>query len=79
MSADSLESHRGFADNHSIPFPLISDPAPHPIAGDYGVPTKGGYIMRTTIVIGKDGKVKKVFPDVSVRGHAEEVLAALRE
>ena len=34
-------------------------------------------VERTTIVIGKDGTIKKVFPKVSVDGHVEEVLAAL--
>ena len=34
-------------------------------------------IERTTFVIDKDGRVRKVFPKVSVEGHADEVLAAL--
>jgi peroxiredoxin Q/BCP len=34
-------------------------------------------IERTTVVIGKDGTIKKVFPNVKVDGHVEEVLAAI--
>ena len=34
-------------------------------------------VERTTVVIGKDGNIKKVFPKVAVDGHVEEVLAAL--
>jgi peroxiredoxin Q/BCP len=34
-------------------------------------------LERTTFIIGKDGKIKKIFPKVKVDGHIEEVLAAL--
>jgi peroxiredoxin Q/BCP len=34
-------------------------------------------LERTTFIIGKDGKIKKIFPKVKVEGHTEEVLAAL--
>ena len=34
-------------------------------------------LERTTFIIGKDGKIKKIFPKVKVDGHTEEVLAAL--
>jgi peroxiredoxin Q/BCP len=36
-------------------------------------------IIRTTVIIGADGKVKKVFPKVRVKGHVEAVIAALGE
>jgi peroxiredoxin Q/BCP len=35
-------------------------------------------INRTTVLIGRDGRVEKVWPNVRVAGHAEEVLAAAR-
>ncbi len=34
-------------------------------------------IERTTFLIGKDGKIEKIFPKVKVEGHAEAVLAAI--
>lgn len=34
-------------------------------------------IERTTVVIGPDGKIKKIFPKVRVKGHVEAVLEAL--
>jgi peroxiredoxin Q/BCP len=36
-------------------------------------------IIRTTVVIGKDGHVAKVFPKVRVKGHVDKVLAVVRE
>jgi thioredoxin-dependent peroxiredoxin len=43
----------------------------------YGKIVKG--IARTTFVIDKDGKLAKVFENVKPDGHAEEVLAALKD
>jgi peroxiredoxin Q/BCP len=33
-------------------------------------------ILRTTVLIGKDGRIARIWPKVKVKGHAEEVLAA---
>ena len=41
----------------------------------YGKPVTG--IIRTTVLIGKDGKVKKIWNSVKVKGHVNEVLGAL--
>jgi thioredoxin-dependent peroxiredoxin len=35
-------------------------------------------IARTTFVVGKDGAIKAVFPNVKVEGHADKVLDALK-
>jgi thioredoxin-dependent peroxiredoxin len=43
----------------------------------YGVKYMG--VERTTIVIGRDGKVRKIFPKVQIDGHVEEVAAAVAE
>jgi thioredoxin-dependent peroxiredoxin len=36
-------------------------------------------VVRATFLIGEDGRIAKVWPRVSVAGHAEEVLAAVKE
>jgi len=36
-------------------------------------------IVRTTFLIGPDGKIRKIWPKVTVKGHAAEVLAAIRD
>jgi peroxiredoxin Q/BCP len=77
VSMDTLESHKAFADNHKLNFPLISD-ADGAIAAKYGVDTSKGYTARVTFVIGPDGKIVKDYPEVKVQGHADEVLAALQ-
>ena len=83
VSPDSVESHDGFKRDNGLPFPLLADPD-HAVAERYGVwKLRNRYgktfmgVERTTVIIGKDGKIKKLWPNVSVDGHVDEVLAAL--
>ena len=83
VSPDDVKSHVKFRDKFSLPFPLLADVGAD-VAQRYGVwKEKSMYgktymgVERTTVVIGKDGTIKKVFPNVKVDGHVEEVLAAL--
>jgi peroxiredoxin Q/BCP len=77
ISMDSLASHREFATNHQLNFPLLADEQGE-LAAKFGVPTTSGYAQRVTFVIGPDGKIARVFPQVSVKGHAEEVVAVVQ-
>jgi peroxiredoxin Q/BCP len=83
VSRDSTASHCRFRDKYGLNFPLLSDPEGKVIQayGAWGEKNMYGKkmmgIIRTTVVIGADGKVAKIFPKVKVAGHAEEVLAAL--
>jgi peroxiredoxin Q/BCP len=65
VSPDDTKSHVKFRDKFGIWVEKTN----------YGRKYMG--VERTTVVIGKDGTVKKVFPKVSVDGHVEDVLAAL--
>jgi peroxiredoxin Q/BCP len=76
VSRDSDESHKGFLTKESLPFPLVSD-ADGRIDRAYGVPNVLGMSKRVTFLIGPDGKVARVWPDVDPAVHAEEVLAAV--
>jgi peroxiredoxin Q/BCP len=84
VSKDSTESHCKFRDKYSLKFPLLSDPDGSTIEkygawGEknlYGKKSMG--IIRSTVIIGKDGKVARVFPKVKVAGHDEKVLEALK-
>jgi peroxiredoxin Q/BCP len=83
VSADTEADQAKFARKYDLPFRLLAD-TEHGIADGYGAwVEKNNYgkkymgIQRMTYIIAPDGKVAKVFPKVSVDGHAEEVLAAL--
>jgi peroxiredoxin Q/BCP len=77
VSMDNLDSHKEFTDHFKLPFPLVSD-ADGAIAKAYAVPVTGGYTARQTFVIGKDGKVMKVYRKVSVPAHAAEILGDVK-
>ncbi len=84
VSADSAASHQKFIAKHTLPFPLLVD-ADHAVAEKYGAwGEKSLYgrkyfgIIRSTFLIGPDGKLAHVWPKVKVAGHNGEVLAALR-
>ena len=79
------KSKAKFAAKHGLTFPLLAD-ADHDVAEKYGVwQEKSRYgrmymgIVRTTYLIGPDGKVAKRWDNVKVEGHAEEVLEAVKE
>lgn len=83
MSRDSVASHQKFKSKYEIPFKLIADIESKLCdafgviveKNMYGKVTKG--IQRSTFLVDADGKVLKVWPKVSVEGHAEEVYEAL--
>jgi peroxiredoxin Q/BCP len=76
VSTDDAASHQAFAAKHALPFLLLPDTDGR-IAQQFGVPLKNGRAHRITFVVGKDGLVKKVFPNVKPAGHGQEVLDAL--
>jgi peroxiredoxin Q/BCP len=72
-----------FAAKHDLTFPLLAD-ADHAVAEKYGVWQKKTLygrsfmgLVRTTYLVGGDGKVVKRWDNVKVDGHAEAVLAAV--
>jgi peroxiredoxin Q/BCP len=85
VSPDGVASHQKFKKKFSLPFPLLADEG-HTVAEAYGAwGEKSMYgkkyqgILRTTFLIGGDGRIFRVFEKVKPKGHAAEVLAALRE
>jgi len=85
VSKDSIESHEKFATKQGLKFDLLSDPEAKVIEkygawGEknmYGKKSMG--IIRSTVVIGPDGRVKKIFPKVRVKGHVDQVLETVKE
>lgn len=84
VSCDDVQSHAKFRDKYQLNFPLLVDEE-HTIAELYGAwreknmyGKKSMGVQRSTYLIDAQGKVAKVWKRVSVDGHDEQVLEALR-
>ena len=80
ISLDSVESHARFAENHGLPFPLLSD-ADGEVATRYGCLTKfmGMTVAaRHTFLVDPEGKLARIYRKVDPDTHAEEVIADLK-
>ncbi|HWA73455.1 MAG TPA: peroxiredoxin [Polyangiaceae bacterium] len=78
VSSDDDASHRAFAEKHALPFLLLPDPDHH-IARAFGVAlNEKGRTVRTSFVFGRDGRLVKVFPAVTPKGHGRELLETLQ-
>jgi peroxiredoxin Q/BCP len=82
VSADPLKAQEAFRDKHQLSVPLASDET-HEMLQAYGVwGEKSMYgktflgILRTTVLIDSRGKIARIWRNVKVDGHADEVLAA---
>jgi peroxiredoxin Q/BCP len=84
ISPDKPAAQKKFAEKEGLPFTLLADPDKKvAVAFDvlkeknmYGKKVMG--IVRTTFVIGSDGKIAHIFEKVKAEGHAEEVLSYVK-
>jgi peroxiredoxin Q/BCP len=83
ISRDSIASHIKFKEKQGLNFTLLSDPD-HKVMELYGAwGEKKMYgksvfgTLRTTLLLGKEGAIKKLWNNVKVKGHVDEVLNAL--
>lgn len=81
VSLDDVASHKAFAENHSLPFPLLAD-SDGETSTAYGVKTRmfGMTVAkRQTFIIGPDGDIAKHYEKVKPDEHSAELLADLKE
>jgi peroxiredoxin Q/BCP len=84
ISADAPKAQEAFRDKHELSVPLVSDEQ-HRVLEAYGVwGEKSMYgrtfqgISRTTVLVGGDGRILRIWRNVKVDGHADAVLATVR-
>ncbi len=85
ISKDPPAKHRKFAEKHGLTVPLATDAAEGGLSDALGIWTeKQNYgrtymgMVRTTILVGPDGRIARVWDKVKVKGHAAEVLEAAK-
>lgn len=83
-SPDTVKSHKKFAEKFNLPFLLLADPEKE-LVQKYGVWGEKKFmgmkfkgVHRTTFLIGKDGKILKIWEKVKPADHPEEVLEAVK-
>jgi peroxiredoxin Q/BCP len=84
ISTDAVKAQEAFKKKHKLGLDLLSDETHEAIEayGAWGKKSMYGKsfmgILRTTVLIGPDGKIARIWPKVRVPGHAEEVLEAAK-
>lgn len=85
VSKDPPKKHQRFIEKHELTVPLASDKEEEGLSDALGIWTeKKNYgrtymgMVRTTYLIGTDGKIAQVWDKVKVKGHAEAVLEAAK-
>ena len=77
VSRDPEPSHKAFQQKYTLPFPLVADTA-GAVQKAYHVPsTIWGGSKRVSFLVGPDGKIARVFPDVDPGVHAKELLGII--
>ena len=84
VSPDSAKSHQKFKKKYQLPYLLLVDEG-HRLADAFGIwKEKNLYgvkymgVERTTVIVGRNGRVARIFPRVQIAGHVQEVESAVR-
>jgi len=85
INADDVKSHRKFREKYQLPYRLLAD-EDHAVCEAYGVWQEKSFmgktfmgVVRTTYLVGPDGRVAHVFEKVQPEGHGEEIARALAD
>ncbi|XEC93883.1 thioredoxin-dependent thiol peroxidase [Paenibacillus tarimensis] len=85
ISTDDVKSHQKFIEKYELPFMLLAD-TNHKVCEKYGVwQLKKLYgreymgIVRSTFLVNEKGKLVREWRNVKLKGHIEQVLAALKD
>jgi len=85
VSPDSTKTHTNFIAKHELPFTLLADTEREVLRlyGAWGLKKMYGReyegVLRTTYLIGADGKIAKIYQKVKPAAHSAEILADLEQ
>lgn len=82
ISTDSIESHGKFKSKYNLGFLLLSDTGGKTVKAYDSYGSRGIFgngTLRKTYIIGKDGKIEKIFDKVKPDSHDREIIAFLKE
>ena len=74
VSLDSPESHKAFREKYNLNFPLLTDEGGRASEALGVLREGGGKANRVTFLLDPQGRISKVYPEVSPETHADEIL-----
>lgn len=77
ISVDAIEDQKRFVDEYKVPYLHLSD-TKKVVCKTYAGLNLAGLAKRTTFIIDKEGKVAKIFRDINVDSHGQEILDVLK-
>lgn len=78
VSIDTVEAQKKFVQEYKIPFLHLSDPTKQTCKKYPGLNIVG-LAKRTTFIINKQGLIKKIFRDIDVETHGQEIVSSLKQ
>ena len=85
VSKDSVKSHKKFAEKYNLNYPILSDESADMIKSYNAWAPKKFMgreflgVLRKSILIGRDGKVEKIYEDVKVKEHTQNVMSDVKK
>jgi thioredoxin-dependent peroxiredoxin len=73
VSLDSPESHKKFREKYGLNFPLLTDEGGR-ASKELGIKSMLGFAKRVTFLLDPEGRISRVYPEVSPETHADEIL-----
>ncbi len=78
ISIDTVPAQKKFVDQYSVPYPHLSDTTKD-VCRQYAGLNIAGMAKRTTLVIDREGKVRKIFRIINSDTHGQEIVSALKQ
>jgi peroxiredoxin Q/BCP len=77
ISVDTVEDQKKFVDEYKVPYMHLSD-TNKTVCKEYAGLNLAGLAKRSTFIVDKEGKIAKIFRDVKVESHGQEIIDALQ-
>lgn len=78
ISIDTVDAQKKFVQEYKIPFLHLSDPSKQTCKKYAGL-NIAGLAKRSTFIIDKQGTIKKIFRDIDVEAHGQEIANSLKQ
>ncbi len=77
ISVDTVDDQKKFVDEYKVPYRHLSDPN-KTVCKEYAGLNLAGLAKRSTFIVDKQGKIAKIFRDVKVESHGQEIINVLQ-